>query len=311
MEEPTPSFAKIEDVPEYASALGPKDVVEGCQFLRDRSGSAFVECQDRQRLLVYGDDEPVSPSACRRSLRHISPETVQPGRRDVQVPGPAYSYQGRAYTRTGTMPYHAVCFPSADSLSMVVGTAPDRVDPLLFGEFTEAVAYNGIPDDVTVTSEVEEVFIAGQRVLLPGPCSTRGEQNVTCYPNGQLSWDTHRTILEAAGRMDTQITGTQMPGTPVERTLAEDTPACTFLEEEVECRRLVYEMDVGPNSDPNTSDLLVAYYIWGKVNETPVSSICSFFTTQATSEGLSELCKYVLTADDAEESLQPFLDSSP
>jgi hypothetical protein len=271
-----------------------EEAVGSCTLYRFTDGPR-VWCRDGQEISVFFDESPVSRRACRRVIRLIHPVTITPGRADYDVPGPAFSSRGRAYTETGTAPYESVCFPAQNSLALVAGIAPDSVDILFFSQVAEALAYHGVPEDAHLVQEISEITVAGRRILFPPGCGSRGRQNVTCYPQGQFSWTTHETMAKARERADAQIAGTKNAGLPVEDVLAEDTVSCTFLGEDATCRRLAYQMQV----EPDLRRILISYYTTAEMDGHPIMSICSFYDHQTADGGLSRLCSSLFSVEDA------------
>ncbi|MGK0362002.1 MAG: hypothetical protein ACI9U2_004322 [Bradymonadia bacterium] len=156
-------------------------------------------------------------------------------------------------------------------------------------------AERGLPQMGVLDTRAAEVNFAGRALRFDGKCETHEARNAACYRAGQIDWGEFESVADAetALAIRREISAKRLNG----RLLDEAVVACQVDGVPAECHRARHWVRIPPEVKARrypTSDTLVIYRVIAEVRSRTLLTVCSFFTDQASEDGLAPLCRQVI-----------------
>ncbi len=141
--------------------------------------------------------------------------------------------------------------------------------------FVKSIIENTVPNSVYTSMIIDSIKFAGRYISLGPACNWMGTHNIQCPNLGQMNWGEFRTLERAKEMVEKQQKLNNDKS--IVKILEQNEIDVIFEGEETKATRVTYKFKV-PQLVMGGSNVLITYYIAGKVRNKYVGCVLSHYT---------------------------------
>lgn len=269
------------------------DALADCVGVQTAPYAIELSCLDATVINAIGLNLSTAPlelvDSCDRVSKRVMEDVPLVEGPDLQLPHPSLTWR-TAQDGSPAAETLVVCSPYREG-GLLYTTASAFAGALPEG-LVESIAWDGVPAPLVTSPWIDDIPFLGRVLPRRGGCRLLGAQNLSCAPNGQMSWERYSSVERAQASEDRKVAELTARGAEVQ---SDERVPCTFEGEITECRRVVARAPISKLLTLGASNVLVAYYATGEVRGQAAQAVCSFYEDQAPEGGLAYLCREAFT----------------